>query len=71
MWSSRFDRLMDKLLHILRSEPDETVQRLIEAMTGDEAAVVTVIYRDDVAGRPVDWLRLVDDIFACDKIICW
>ena len=62
---------MNKLLHILRSEPDETVQRLIEAMSGDEGVTVAVLYRDDIARVPVNWHRLVDDIFDSEKVICW
>jgi hypothetical protein len=62
---------MKKLLHILKSEPDEFVARLIEAISGDDGATVAVLYRDDICGRPVDWLRLVDDIFEHEKVICW
>lgn len=62
---------MNKLLHILRSEPNETVQQLIEAISGDEGITVAVLYRDDIARIPVNWHRLVDDIFASEKVICW
>ena len=62
---------MNKLLHILRSEPNDTVRHLIEAMAGDEGVTVAVLYRDDIARVPVNWLRLVDDIFAAEKVICW
>ncbi len=62
---------MNKLLHILRSEPSDTVQQLIEAMAGDEGVTVAVLYQDDIARMPVNWQRLVDDIFAADKVICW
>jgi hypothetical protein len=54
-----------KVLHILKSEPDETVQEFIEAFSGDEATTVT-IYDGDV-----DWASLVDEIFDHDKVICW
>jgi hypothetical protein len=62
---------MHKVLHILRSEPNETVQQLIEAMSGDDGVTVAVLYRDDIARVPVNWHRLVDDIFASEKVICW
>ena len=55
-----------KVLHILRTEPDETVERLIETISGEEGVTVEALYQENV-----DWSRLVDDIFAYDKIICW
>ena len=62
---------MPGLLHILKTEPDQNVVRLIEALSGEEGATVVILYQDDIAGRAVDWPRLVDDIFAHDKVICW
>ena len=55
-----------KLLHILRSEPDETIEKLINNLTENDEATVKPIFQGDV-----DWSRLVDDIFSHDKIICW
>ena len=64
------------VLHILRTEPDEVVSCLIETISGERGAMVTALYQssllteeDDPIG--IDWNRLVDDIFACSKIICW
>jgi len=54
-----------KVLHIHRSEPDETVKTLMKAFAEDEATVVP-LYTGDV-----DWAKLVDDIFAHDKVISW
>lgn len=54
-----------KVLHILKTEPDETVEGLLEAFADDEGKTVP-LYDDEV-----DWARLVDDIFSYDKIICW
>lgn len=56
-----------RILHLLRSEPDETVERLIEAMTDNE---------DENTVKPLfspnlDWSRLVDEIFSHDKVISW
>ncbi len=56
-----------KVLHLLRSKPDETVERLIEAMS-DETTETTVL---PLFEGEIDWLRLVDDIFAHDKVVCW
>jgi hypothetical protein len=55
-----------KILHILRSEPDETVEKLTVSMNMDNSASVVMLYED-----PVDWPALVDKIFENDKVICW
>ena len=62
---------MGKILHILRTAPDETVGRLIEAASTEEWITVVSLYREDLSNPPVDWHRLVDDIFSHEKIICW
>ena len=62
---------MAKILHILKSEPDETVARVIEAQSVDEEVAVVSLYRDEITGHAVDWSRLVEDIFAYDRVICW
>lgn len=56
-----------KILHILRSEPDETVERLIGNMSDeDDEITVKSLYK-----KEIDWDRLVDDIFSHEKIVCW
>jgi hypothetical protein len=55
-----------KVLHILRTEPDDTVEAIMEAFSVEEVVNVTALYKGDV-----DWSRLVDDIFSHDKVICW
>jgi hypothetical protein len=57
-----------KILHILRSRPDETVEKLIKTSTnGDQPkAAELYLYEDDM-----DWSHLVDDIFSHDKVISW
>jgi len=55
-----------KVLHILRSEPDETVEKLSAAISKKNTATVVPLYQGNV-----DWQALVDDIFAHDKVICW
>ena len=62
---------MAKTLHILKSEPDETVTRVIEAQSVKEEVAVVSLYRDEISGNAVDWSRLVEDIFAYDRVICW
>ncbi len=55
-----------KVLHLLRSEPDITVERMIECFCTEEECAVEILYRGDV-----DWSRLIDDIFTYDRVICW
>jgi hypothetical protein len=55
-----------KVLHILRSEPDAVTRRLIDGLSNGEKGNEVALHR----GR-VDYARLVDDIFAADKVICW
>lgn len=54
-----------KVLHILKSEPDETVQEFMEAFVDDEVKTVPIFEVE------VDWAALVDDIFEHEKVICW
>ena len=62
---------MSKILHLLRSVPDDTVAALISAMSERDGATVICLYPDDVTGTSVDWDRLVEDIMAHEKIISW
>jgi hypothetical protein len=55
-----------KVLNILKSEPDETVEKLGEAISKENQSSVTMLYGDHV-----DWEGLVDDIFLHDKVVCW
>lgn len=55
-----------KVLHILRSEPDPLTRRLIAGMSNGGEGREVPLY----AGK-VDYARLVDDIFASEKVICW
>ena len=54
-----------KVLHIFKSEPDETVKRLMEGSSDDDVTTISLV------GDEVDWLDLVDQLFAHDKVICW
>ena len=64
-------RVVKKVLHILKSEPDETIVAAIDALTGDEGAAVVSLYDDAISGTTTNWIRLVDDIFSFDQVICW
>ena len=62
---------MKKVLHILKSEPDEAVVRIIDALAGDESVAVVNLYQDQISGTKTNWFRLVEDIFTYDQVICW
>jgi len=53
------------ILHIYRSEPDETTKKLAEALS-DENPVEFKLYEGNA-----DYEELVKKIFECDKVICW
>jgi len=55
-----------KILHIFRSEPDETVQKIVKSTTNGDESKVTELYQDNI-----DWSRLVDDIFSHQKVVSW
>ena len=55
-----------KVLHLLRTEPDDTVKKLMENLSSEAEATVTALYE-----KEVDWSGVVDDIFSHDKVICW
>ncbi|HEY6004634.1 MAG TPA: hypothetical protein VIV57_17300 [Anaeromyxobacter sp.] len=55
-----------KVLHVLRSEPDEITRGLIDGMSRGGGGKEVALYE----GR-VDYDRLVQDIFQSDKVICW
>lgn len=55
-----------KVLHILKSVPDETVQILFQNISRETETSVVELYDDEL-----DWQALVDNLFENDKIICW
>jgi hypothetical protein len=55
-----------KILHILKSEPDETVEKFCEIISRENEASVIGLYE-----KKVDWHGLVDQIYSHDKVICW
>ena len=62
---------MDNILHIFKTEPDAMVADLIQALTEDEGIAVVCLYPDAISFAPINWSRLVDDIFRYDWVICW
>ena len=46
-----------KILHILRTEPDQTVKTIVASTTNGDKSKTAELYKGDI-----DWSRLVDDI---------
>jgi len=55
-----------KILHIFRTEPDETVENIVATTTNGDESKAAELYKGEI-----NWSCLVDDIFSHDKIICW
>ena len=55
-----------KVLHILKSEPGESVERFSNFLATRHETSVVVLYEPTT-----DWDTLVDEIFGHDKVICW
>jgi len=55
-----------KILHILRSKPDDMVRLLIKEISAGENSREVLLY----AGA-VNYDQLVKDIFQSDRIISW
>jgi hypothetical protein len=55
-----------KILHVYRSEPDETTKKLVEVVNqGNESESF------DLNVDNPDYDKLVDMVLAADKTICW
>jgi hypothetical protein len=57
-----------KILHILRTRPEVTVEKLMQLATNGDRSKVTALYEFQNDG---DWSKLVDEIFSNDKVISW
>lgn len=55
-----------KILNVYRSEPDETVQKLVEIVGRDRETDSF-----DLTVESPDYETLVDKIFDADQTICW
>ena len=55
-----------KVLHILRSEPDEMTRSFISQSFEDALNIELPIFQEDV-----DYDKLVKEIFASDTVISW
>ena len=55
-----------RILHILRSKPDETVKMFMAAIPKDSESIRVPLYE----GAPnYDWL--IQQLFAADKVVSW
>ncbi len=55
-----------KLLHVLKSEPDEIIKTLMESLSeGNE------VQQFDLYKGEVDYDKLVEQVFEHDKVVCW
>ncbi len=57
-----------KILYILRTRPDVTVERFMQSVTNGDRSKVTELYEFQ---NDSDWSELVDEIFENDKVISW
>ncbi|MEE8480016.1 MAG: hypothetical protein V3T59_02120 [Desulfobacterales bacterium] len=55
-----------RLLHILKSEPDENTRTLMGILSEGEENNILCLYEEDA-----DYERLVDMIFEHDRVISW
>jgi hypothetical protein len=55
-----------KILHILRSEPTPDVEKLAKILSEGQEATRFPLYQG-----PVDYDRLVELVFANDKVVSW
>ncbi len=55
-----------KILNVYRSEPDETVKKLVSIVTRDRESDTFFLNVENP-----DYDALVDKIFASDQTICW
>ncbi len=55
-----------KLLHVLKSEPDEVTKTLMKASSEGNN-----VKQFELFAKDVDYDKLVELIFENDKVICW
>ena len=55
-----------KILHILRSEPTPEVEKLTNLLSEGQETIRFPLYEG-----PVDYDRLIELVFANDKVISW
>ncbi len=54
------------ILHILRTEPDDMVRRIIRKISNGEKNKTVPLFRTEI-----DYDKLLEDIFSSDRVISW
>lgn len=55
-----------KIFHILKKAPDESTKKIIDTHTKKHQVKVV-----DLTKPGVSYDKLVEDVFAHDKVFCW
>lgn len=55
-----------KVLHVLKSEPDEIIKTLMGSFAESNEVQEFEMYKGDV-----DYDKLIELVFDSDKVICW
>jgi len=55
-----------KILHIYKTEPDETTKTLVNILSKGEEITEFELFKDDV-----DYGKLLDLVFEHDKVVTW
>ncbi len=55
-----------KLLHVLKSEPDETVKKLMTPLSAHNQVQEFKLF-----GENIDYDKFIELVFDNDKVICW
>ena len=55
-----------KILHVLKSEPDEIIKKLMGSFAESSEVQEFEMYKGDV-----DYDKLIKLVFDSDKVICW
>jgi hypothetical protein len=55
-----------KILHILKQAPDASTRKIIDLQASGNEVRILELYKGGV-----EYDKLVADVFACDKVICW
>lgn len=55
-----------KLLHVLKSEPDETVKKLMKPLSAHNKVQEFKLF-----GENIDYDKFIELVFDNDKVICW
>ncbi|MBW1997275.1 MAG: hypothetical protein JRJ29_04835 [Deltaproteobacteria bacterium] len=58
----------EKILHILKTEPDEIQKVLMERVSEGRERVEFLLFGHE---EGADYGRLIDLIFDCDRVITW